>query len=58
MDTPEDLALIQQIYEHFECTDEFSLDEIISLLEQRPDLAALNAEVVQKDFLDKDTRFQ
>ncbi|HOE70135.1 MAG TPA: glycosyltransferase family protein [Brevefilum sp.] len=57
VDTPEDLALIQQIYEYFECTDEFSLDEIISLLEQRPDLAALNAGVVQKGFQDKDTRF-
>ena len=57
VDTPEDLALIRNIYEHFECTDEFSLDDMIGLLEQRPEWVALNAQVVHKSYQETDSRF-
>ena len=56
VDTPEDLALIRKIYAHFECTDEFSLDEMVTLLAQHPDLMALNAQVVHKGFRETDSR--
>jgi spore coat polysaccharide biosynthesis protein SpsF len=57
VDTPEDLVLIQRIFDHFECTDEFSLDDMVAYLEQHPELAALNAQVVHKSYQDTDTRF-
>lgn len=57
VDTPEDLALIRRIFDHFEGTDEFSLSDIITVLEQRPDWMALNAGVVHKDYRDTDARF-
>jgi spore coat polysaccharide biosynthesis protein SpsF len=57
VDTPEDLALIREIFDHFGGTDEFSLMEIMALLKERPELLALNAQVVHKDYRDTDTRF-
>jgi spore coat polysaccharide biosynthesis protein SpsF len=57
VDTPEDLALIREIFDHFDGTDEFSLMEIMALLNERPELLALNAQVVHKGFRDTDTRF-
>ncbi len=57
VDTPEDLALIRRIFDHFEGTDEFSLSDMITLLEQRPDWMALNTGVVHKDYRDTDARF-
>lgn len=56
VDTPEDLALIRKIYQHFDCSDEFSMDDMIALLERRPDWVALNAEVVHKGYQDTDAR--
>ncbi len=56
VDTPEDLALIRRIYEHFGNTDDFSLDDILSLLEQKPDWLAINAGVVHKQYRDIDER--
>ncbi|MBW6466921.1 MAG: glycosyltransferase family protein [Brevefilum sp.] len=57
VDTPEDLALIRAIFDHFDGTDEFSLMDIIALLQERPELLTLNAQVVHKGFRDTDTRF-
>lgn len=56
VDTPEDLALIRKIYEHFDCTDEFLLGDMIALLKTRPKWMALNAEVIHKDYRESDTR--
>jgi spore coat polysaccharide biosynthesis protein SpsF len=56
VDTPEDLDLIRQIFKYFGCSNEFSLDDMIALLEQRPDLVALNAQVIHKDYQEIDPR--
>jgi spore coat polysaccharide biosynthesis protein SpsF len=50
VDTPEDLALIRRVYEHFG-HDRFSWVEAISLLEAHPDWVELNRHVQQKDVL-------
>ncbi len=56
VDTPEDLALIRRIYQHFTDSNDFSLREVIRLLEQNPELIRLNAEVRHKGFRDIDQR--
>jgi len=56
VDTPEDLELIRRIYDHFGNTGDFSLDEILSLLEKKPDLMAINAGVAHKNYQDIDER--
>jgi spore coat polysaccharide biosynthesis protein SpsF len=49
VDTPEDYALIREIFEVLYPRDpEFGLDAILALLDQRPELAALNRHVDQK----------
>ena len=49
VDTPKDLELVIAIYEElYPRNPEFTLADVISLLEQRPDLAAINAGVEQK----------
>lgn len=57
VDTSEDLALIREIFAHFDGTDEFSLTEIMALLKERPELLAINAQVVHRGYRDTDTRF-
>ena len=57
VDTPEDLSLVRLIYEFFDGNDEFSLQEIITVLEDRPDWLALNADVTHKGYQDTDDRF-
>jgi len=54
VDTPEDLELIRRIYAFFEDTDDFSLDEILTLLDQHPELLQVNAAVEHKGFKDVD----
>jgi spore coat polysaccharide biosynthesis protein SpsF len=56
VDTPDDLALIRRIYAYFENTDDFSLDEVLALLEQHPELLQINASVEHKGFKDIDQR--
>jgi spore coat polysaccharide biosynthesis protein SpsF len=49
VDTPDDYALIRAIFEELYPRDPgFGLEAILALLEQRPDLAALNRHVEQK----------
>jgi spore coat polysaccharide biosynthesis protein SpsF len=49
VDTPEDLALVRAIFDELHPRDPaFGLDAVLDLLAERPDLAALNREVVQK----------
>jgi len=56
VDTPEDLTLIRSIYEYFGNDDEFSLDDILELFNQRPDLLQINAQVTHKGYRDVDLR--
>ncbi|MFN2601790.1 MAG: cytidylyltransferase domain-containing protein [Gemmatimonadaceae bacterium] len=49
VDTAKDLELVTAIYEElYPRNHEFTIEEVMSLLEQRPDLAAINANVEQK----------
>jgi len=49
VDTPRDLELVTAIYEDlYPRNPEFTLADVMSLLERRPDLAAMNADVEQK----------
>lgn len=47
VDTPQDFELVTRIYEHF--NDEFvSAKEIVKYLDENPDIAEINKEIVQK----------
>jgi spore coat polysaccharide biosynthesis protein SpsF len=50
VDTPEDLELVRRIYAHFG-RDDFGWREVLALLARHPDWVALNAHVVQKNFV-------
>lgn len=56
VDTPEDLELVRKVYAHFGNSDEFSMDEMVALLESHPELRQLNAAVTHKTFKDVDDR--
>jgi spore coat polysaccharide biosynthesis protein SpsF len=47
VDTPEDLAFVRQIYEHFG-HDQFSWHEVLALLDRHPEWRAINRDVQQK----------
>lgn len=47
VDTPEDLAFVRHIYEHFG-HDRFSWQEVLALLEQNPGWLSINREIEQK----------
>lgn len=48
LDTPDDLKLIRAIYSHFSHNVEFTWRDVVALMEESPDLARMNAHVVQK----------
>jgi len=48
LDTAEDLQLIREIYAHFENRQDFCWQHVIELMQHRPELAHINAHVVQK----------
>ena len=49
VDTPDDLALIQAIYEHlYPSKPDFSIQDVVRLLDDHPELADYNAYVTQK----------
>jgi spore coat polysaccharide biosynthesis protein SpsF len=48
LDTSEDWELIRAIYKHFENRDDFRWFEVLKLMEDQPELAALNSHVHQK----------
>ncbi len=56
VDTPDDLALMQQVYARFEGRDDFSWQEVLSLIEREPELAEINSNVVPKSAFDTDVR--
>ena len=47
VDTPEDLAFVRRVYEHFD-HDHFSWREVFSVLEQHPEWLEINRNVQQK----------
>ncbi len=48
LDTAEDLQLIRTIYARFDNRDDFHWQDVIALMEREPELAQLNAHVIQK----------
>ena len=56
VDTPEDLALIRQIYSRFDGGDGFSWMDVIELFQNEPALAEINASVAPKRVDDVDER--
>jgi len=56
VDTAEDLTLVRRIYQYFDNTDEFSLPDILALIEKHPELLKINAEIPHKPFTDVDRR--
>ena len=56
VDTAEDLALIRQIYTHFNGRDDFSWLDVLSLVQSQPDLGQINAAVQHKDYRQIDHR--
>ncbi|HUQ47272.1 MAG TPA: glycosyltransferase family protein [Gemmatimonadaceae bacterium] len=49
IDTPEDLAFVRSVYERMEGKPEFTWLDVVKLVESDPKLAAINANVVQKE---------
>jgi len=56
VDTPQDLELARAIFAQFGGRDDFSWQEVYSLVERRPDLTRINAGVEHKTFKDVDER--
>lgn len=56
VDTPEDLALVRNIFTFFGDSDEISLDQVIWLLEKNPDWLKINANIHHKSFTEVDSR--
>ncbi len=55
LDTPEDLLLLREIVASFE-DDTFTWLDVLSLMESRPELVKINADVPHKSQLDTDER--
>jgi spore coat polysaccharide biosynthesis protein SpsF len=48
LDTAEDLELIRAIYSYFDNRDDFTWHEVLAMLENAPELVAINSHIVQK----------
>lgn len=48
IDTPDDLKLLRAIYAHFDNRDDFSWQDVLSLMKQTPALSAINAHIEHK----------
>jgi len=56
VDTAEDLELVRRLFSHFGNRDDFSWQDVLSLFEEEPELAAINAGVLHKDVFEVDDR--
>ena len=56
VDTPADMDLLRRIYTHFDGRDDFTWLEVLTLVQQHPDLAQINARVTAKDYRATDAR--
>ena len=52
VDTPEDLAFVRSVYEQFENRDDFSWRDVLAMLQNHPELVALNRDIQQKALQD------
>lgn len=55
VDTSEDLELVRAIFTAFDGRDTFGWEEVLDLLERRPELAEINAQVVHRGFRDTES---
>ena len=53
VDTPEDLEFMQKVYGRFDGRDDFSWQDVLHLLQDEPELAAINSTVQHKTLYDK-----
>jgi spore coat polysaccharide biosynthesis protein SpsF len=53
VDTPEDLEFMRQVYARFDGHDDFAWQEVLSLVQREPELAAINSTVRHKTLYDK-----
>jgi spore coat polysaccharide biosynthesis protein SpsF len=53
VDTPEDLEFMRQVYRRFDGRDEFSWQDVLDLVQNIPELAAINSAVRHKTLYDK-----
>lgn len=56
VDTPQDLELVRQIFNHFTGRQFFSWLEVLTLFERQPELANINADIKAKDYRQVDSR--
>jgi spore coat polysaccharide biosynthesis protein SpsF len=56
VDTPEDLALVREIYARLGGRNDFSWREVLALFQQEPELARMNIQVKAKVFSEVDQR--
>lgn len=52
LDTPEDLALLDKIYDRFSGRNDFSWLDVLELFRREPQLAEINSQVRHKSYLD------
>jgi spore coat polysaccharide biosynthesis protein SpsF len=53
VDTPEDLEFMRQVYARFDGRDVFTWQEVLALVQRKPELAAINSTVRHKTLYDK-----
>lgn len=53
VDTPEDLEFMRQVFNRFDGRDNFSWQDVLALLQQEPELTAINSSVRHKTLYDK-----
>jgi spore coat polysaccharide biosynthesis protein SpsF len=58
VDTPEDLELLNQIFNQFSPRIDFSWMDVINVIEQNPDLEKINKVISAKNVIDVDDRFE
>jgi spore coat polysaccharide biosynthesis protein SpsF len=56
VDTPNDIDFVRQVYAHLDGQAGFGWQDVLALLERKPDLASINAEVKHKSAFDVDHR--
>jgi spore coat polysaccharide biosynthesis protein SpsF len=52
LDTPEDLKLLEQVYQRFSGRNDFSWFDVLALFRREPQLAEINGQVQHKSYLD------
>jgi spore coat polysaccharide biosynthesis protein SpsF len=52
VDTPEDLKFVREVFTHFAGREDFTFEDVISLLERETELLEINAQIKQKDMHD------